>query len=200
MEDIHDLEQQPNKETSKPSTGHLCYSLDRACAFCTEGSSLYCRALGLRSLQDTYVIHSLFPLFPVRSNEGLKSQNPWAHELFLILLLSNSLFLLTGHAFVWYLATYAKCKFESSCSGSILVILYWNIKRCERSTSLCSTFIHKPLSWTIMLQVKQLLLLFPKRNQVCKQEERVRVSERERERDRGVESSLGHPQHCNFNR
>lgn len=131
MEDIHYLEQQSNKETPKPSTGHLCSSLDRACAPCTESSSLYCKALSLRSLQDTYVIHSLFPLFPVRSNEGLKSPKSLSAQTLLILFLSNSLFFLTGHAFVWYLTTYAKCKFESSCSGSILVILYWNIERCE---------------------------------------------------------------------
>lgn len=108
MEDIHYLEQQSNKETPKPSTGHLCSSLDRACAPCTESSSLYCKALSLRSLQDTYVIHSLFPLFPVRSNEGLKSQKSLsAQTLFNIIPFKLTLL---PHRACFCLVSYNLCK------------------------------------------------------------------------------------------
>lgn len=52
---------------------------------------------------------------------------------------------------------------------------------CDNSLSLSAlhwwSFIHKSLSWTIVLQVKQLLLLFPHRSEVCTQEERERWSQ-----------------------
>lgn len=108
MEDTHYLEQQSNKETPKPSTGHLCNWLNRACAPCTEGSSLYCRALGLRSLQDTYAIHFLFPLFPVRSNEGLKSQKSLSTQtLFNIITFKVTLL---PHRACFCLVSYNLCK------------------------------------------------------------------------------------------
>ncbi len=55
-----------------------------------------------------------------------------------------------------------------------IVNMVYSQSDCDNSLSALhwQSFIHKSPSWTKVLQVKQLLLLFPHRSQVCTQEER----------------------------